>query len=156
MCSAKKRRTPPDDHRHGNTAIYWAKTKKGRHEIHADLSFTCGSESFWNFQRSCGDRIRTCDLEVMSLASYRAAPPRVVTSAETIETIKIPWLFRVHIRSPLSCDDDVKYRPTNPNCQASFEFRPFVTIAGSENGYQLTLFLRFFPIHLTNQTAFTQ
>ena len=25
-----------------------------------------------------GDRIRTCDLEVMSLASYRAAPPRVV------------------------------------------------------------------------------
>ena len=26
---------------------------------------------------SCGDRIRTCDLEVMSLASYRAAPPRV-------------------------------------------------------------------------------
>ena len=25
---------------------------------------------------SCGDRIRTCDLEVMSLASYRAAPPR--------------------------------------------------------------------------------
>jgi hypothetical protein len=27
---------------------------------------------------SCGDRIRTCDLEVMSLASYRAAPPRVV------------------------------------------------------------------------------
>jgi hypothetical protein len=27
--------------------------------------------------RSCGDRIRTCDLEVMSLASYRTAPPRV-------------------------------------------------------------------------------
>jgi hypothetical protein len=26
---------------------------------------------------SCGDRIRTCDLEVMSLASYRTAPPRV-------------------------------------------------------------------------------
>ena len=25
---------------------------------------------------SGGDRIRTCDLEVMSLASYRAAPPR--------------------------------------------------------------------------------
>ena len=25
-----------------------------------------------------GDRIRTCDLEVMSLASYRAAPPRVI------------------------------------------------------------------------------
>src|SRR4051812_7546529 len=25
-----------------------------------------------------GDRIRTCDLEVMSLASYRAAPPRVM------------------------------------------------------------------------------
>ena len=27
-------------------------------------------------KESCGDRIRTCDLEVMSLASYRAAPPR--------------------------------------------------------------------------------
>ncbi len=27
--------------------------------------------------RNGGDRIRTCDLEVMSLASYRAAPPRV-------------------------------------------------------------------------------
>ena len=26
--------------------------------------------------KSCGDRIRTCDLEVMSLASYRTAPPR--------------------------------------------------------------------------------
>ena len=26
---------------------------------------------------SCGDRIRTYDLEVMSLASYRTAPPRV-------------------------------------------------------------------------------
>ena len=26
--------------------------------------------------KSGGDRIRTCDLEVMSLASYRAAPPR--------------------------------------------------------------------------------
>jgi hypothetical protein len=26
---------------------------------------------------SGGDRIRTCDLEVMSLASYLAAPPRV-------------------------------------------------------------------------------
>jgi hypothetical protein len=30
----------------------------------------CGRE------KSGGDRIRTCDLEVMSLASYRAAPPR--------------------------------------------------------------------------------
>ena len=27
--------------------------------------------------KSGGDRIRTCDLEVMSLASYLAAPPRV-------------------------------------------------------------------------------
>ena len=27
--------------------------------------------------RNGGDRIRTCDLEVMSLASYRTAPPRV-------------------------------------------------------------------------------
>ena len=26
--------------------------------------------------KSGGDRIRTCDLEVMSLASYLAAPPR--------------------------------------------------------------------------------
>ncbi len=30
--------------------------------------------------RSGGDRIRTCDLEVMSLASYRTAPPRVLCS----------------------------------------------------------------------------
>ena len=29
-----------------------------------------------NTHKSGGDRIRTCDLEVMSLASYRAAPPR--------------------------------------------------------------------------------
>ena len=29
-------------------------------------------------KESGGDRIRTCDLEVMSLASYRAAPPRDV------------------------------------------------------------------------------
>ena len=28
--------------------------------------------------KSGGDRIRTCDLEVMSLASYLAAPPRVI------------------------------------------------------------------------------
>ena len=28
--------------------------------------------------RNGGDRIRTCDLEVMSLASYRTAPPRVL------------------------------------------------------------------------------
>gem|GEM_PF-5491488 len=33
---------------------------------------------FLTKQRSCGGRIRTDDLEVMSLASYRAAPPRVV------------------------------------------------------------------------------
>ena len=30
---------------------------------------------------SGGDRIRTCDLEVMSLASYRTAPPRVMGAA---------------------------------------------------------------------------
>ena len=30
------------------------------------------------FRKSGGGRIRTCDLEVMSLASYRAAPPRVI------------------------------------------------------------------------------
>ncbi len=29
---------------------------------------------------SGGDRIRTCDLEVMSLASYQTAPPRVMRS----------------------------------------------------------------------------
>ena len=29
---------------------------------------------------SSGDRIRTCDLEVMSLASYLAAPPRASVS----------------------------------------------------------------------------
>ena len=34
-------------------------------------------------EKSCGDRIRTCDLEVMSLASYRAAPPRVMVPSVT-------------------------------------------------------------------------
>jgi hypothetical protein len=29
-------------------------------------------------KKNGGDRIRTCDLEVMSLASYLAAPPRVI------------------------------------------------------------------------------
>src|ERR1700712_5809257 len=33
--------------------------------------------------RSSGDRIRTCDLWVMSPASYRAAPPRVVSPPYT-------------------------------------------------------------------------
>ena len=33
---------------------------------------------------SGGDRIRTCDLEVMSLASYRAAPPRTDIVASTV------------------------------------------------------------------------
>jgi hypothetical protein len=33
--------------------------------------------------KSGGDRIRTCDLEVMSLASYLAAPPRVRSSIIT-------------------------------------------------------------------------
>jgi len=76
MTSPKKRRTRWAVRQRENTAIYRVKTKKGRHAEHADLSFTCGSESFWNFQRSCGSRIRTDDLEVMSLASYRAAPSR--------------------------------------------------------------------------------
>ena len=34
-------------------------------------------------EESGGDRIRTCDLEVMSLASYRAAPPRDMFFAES-------------------------------------------------------------------------
>ena len=38
------------------------------------------------FNVSSGDRIRTCDLEVMSLASYRAAPPRVVVVYGIIRT----------------------------------------------------------------------
>ncbi len=33
-----------------------------------------GTEAFWS---GSGDRIRTCDLRVMSPASYRTAPPRV-------------------------------------------------------------------------------
>ena len=35
-----------------------------------------GSCECFGKHSSSGDRIRTCDLEVMSLASYRAAPPR--------------------------------------------------------------------------------
>jgi hypothetical protein len=31
----------------------------------------------WRRLFGCGGRIRTCDLQVMSLTSYRAAPPRV-------------------------------------------------------------------------------
>src|SRR3972149_4799346 len=37
---------------------------------------------------SGGDRIRTCDLEVMSLASYLAAPPRVRSSIITPKTAR--------------------------------------------------------------------
>lgn len=37
-----------------------------------------------NRKTSGADRIRTCDLEVMSLASYRAAPPRVIGVADVI------------------------------------------------------------------------
>ena len=33
---------------------------------------------------SGGDRIRTCDLEVMSLASYRAAPPRDMSATRAV------------------------------------------------------------------------
>ena len=53
-------------------------------ESNASISVTISSimtprEGAWfaNLIESGGDRIRTCDLEVMSLASYRAAPPRV-------------------------------------------------------------------------------
>ena len=43
------------------------------------LYFLLSPISSLNFaSQNCGDRIRTCDLEVMSLASYRAAPPRDV------------------------------------------------------------------------------
>ena len=35
-----------------------------------------GTYAVYQNGRNGGDRIRTCDLEVMSLASYRAAPPR--------------------------------------------------------------------------------
>jgi hypothetical protein len=34
----------------------------------------------WRRLFGCGGRIRTCDLQVMSLTSYRAAPPRVQRS----------------------------------------------------------------------------
>ena len=39
---------------------------------------------------SCGDRIRTCDLEVMSLASYRTAPPRVIVDGILTATLPNP------------------------------------------------------------------
>jgi hypothetical protein len=37
-------------------------------------------------RKNGGDRIRTCDLEVMSLASYQTAPPRVIVSIPAGET----------------------------------------------------------------------
>lgn len=40
--------------------------------------------------QSGGDRIRTCDLEVMSLASYRAAPPRVRWSVRVGDCFLLP------------------------------------------------------------------
>ena len=40
------------------------------------------------FYKSCGDRIRTCDLEVMSLASYRTAPPRVMCN---VVIVQVGW-----------------------------------------------------------------
>ena len=76
MDAAKKRRMRKGETELAETAKYGVKTKKGRHENHADLFFTSGSETCLNVQRSCGSRIRTDDLEVMSLASYRAAPSR--------------------------------------------------------------------------------
>ena len=38
---------------------------------------------------SGGDRIRTCDLEVMSLASYRAAPPRDMLCCLLVNLISV-------------------------------------------------------------------
>src|SRR5262249_60552335 len=37
----------------------------------------------WRAYFGCGGRIRTYDLQVMSLTSYRAAPPRVKTIGKT-------------------------------------------------------------------------
>ncbi|TWU03410.1 hypothetical protein Pla100_03310 [Neorhodopirellula pilleata] len=54
----EKRRTRPAVATPRNTAIYWAKTKKGRHEHHADLFFTSGSENRFMSQRSCGRATR--------------------------------------------------------------------------------------------------
>ena len=76
MTGPKKRRTRRGGGEFANTAKYGAETKKGRHGNHADLLFTSGSETRLIVPRSCGSRIRTDDLEVMSLASYRAAPSR--------------------------------------------------------------------------------
>lgn len=36
---------------------------------------------YFGFLSGCGGWIRTSDLEVMSLASYQAAPPRVILHA---------------------------------------------------------------------------
>ncbi len=47
---------------------------RGHHSGYRGFFRNCASYQNWP---NGGDRIRTCDLEVMSLASYRAAPPRV-------------------------------------------------------------------------------
>ena len=65
-------------------------TRRLKHHVHADnpKSFSsmedrhaeglgpCWDRGLWIWSGS-GDRIRTCDLRVMSPASYRTAPPRV-------------------------------------------------------------------------------
>jgi hypothetical protein len=48
-----------------------------------------------------GDRIRTCDLWVMSPASYRAAPPRVVVLLRTIRGVSGGFPPGGHIRADL-------------------------------------------------------
>jgi hypothetical protein len=40
----------------------------------------CFEAAFWKL--GCGGRIWTCDLQVMSLTSYRAAPPRAKVLSE--------------------------------------------------------------------------
>ena len=53
-------------------------TRRPKHHVHTDDPKRCPVLSrtghLWN---GSGDRIRTCDLRVMSPASYRTAPPRV-------------------------------------------------------------------------------
>ena len=72
-CSRDKRREPP---RTVTRCQNWRRNEKSPGVSLGLVRLPWGRMSSIPGQSSCGDRIRTCDLEVMSLASYRAAPPR--------------------------------------------------------------------------------
>ena len=77
--SLSRRETPAE--KDGSTQVVAENGLKTRKAEAVGLglgALTCGYRIVRYPVSSGGDRIRTCDLEVMSLASYRTAPPRVV------------------------------------------------------------------------------